>query len=172
MRRDDLPGFLAGWSPYELTLVSLPDRPDAEQLDEIALAIATADRGRPILPTLPGCCLLYSGHDDCYVWVESTDRRVAPAILGRLLALLASSALATVTAEPVEVSEPVDILVEALIGERHHWVGMLGAVSPSAVTVNLSATSKPWRLSQPLPQRVDRIAVYEVAEATWGLTNP
>lgn len=170
MRPDDVPGFLTGWSPYELTLVGLPDRPAAERLDEIALAIATVDHGRPILPTLPGCCLWYSGHDDCYVWVESTDRRVAPAILGRLLALLAGSAL--VTAEPVEVTEPADSLVEALIGERHHWVGMLGAVSTSTVTVNLSATSEPWRLAHALPQGVDRIAVYEVAEAAWRLAKP
>ncbi|MER7009717.1 hypothetical protein ABT297_42670 [Dactylosporangium sp. NPDC000555] len=42
----------------------------------------------------------------------------------------------------------------------------------SAATVNLSATSEPWRLSHPLPQRVDRIAVYDVAEATWRLTKP
>ncbi|WP_432968654.1 hypothetical protein [Dactylosporangium sp. CA-233914] len=170
MRRDDVPGFLAGWSPYQLALVGLPARPDTEQLDEIALAIGTAEHGRPILPTLPGCCLWYSGHDDCYVWVESTDPQLAPAILSRLLALLAGSAL--VTAEPVEAAEPPGCLVEALIGERRDWVGMLGATSPSAVSVNLTATSEPWRLSHPLPQRVDRIAVYDVAEATWHLTQP
>ncbi|WP_281904622.1 hypothetical protein [Phytohabitans aurantiacus] len=170
MRRDDVPGFLAGWHPYELTFVGLPNKPNAQQLDEIALAIATAHHGQPILPTLPGCCLWYSGHDDCYVWVESADRGVPPAILGRLLALIAGSALAD--AAPVEVSDPPHALVEALIEESRHWVGMLAAVSPDAVTVSLSATTQEWRLAQPLPEKVHRTAVYNVIEATWHLATP
>jgi hypothetical protein len=170
MRRDDLPGFLSGWSPYELTLVGLPRKPNAERLDEIGLAIGIADHDRPVLPTLAGCCLWYSGHDDCYVWVESTDRGVPSAILARLLALLAGSAL--VDAGPVEVPDAVDTLVEALIEESRHWVGTLGAVSQNAVAVNLSAVAAPWRLGQPVPERVDRTAVYDFAEGAWHLIVP
>jgi hypothetical protein len=170
MRRDDVPGFLAGWFPYELTFVGLPDRPNAERLDEIALSIGTARHDQPVLPTLPGCCLWYSGHDDCYVWVESADRGVSLAILGRLLALIAGSAL--VDAALVEVPDPPDTLVEALIEESRHWIGMLAAVSPDAVTVSLSATTEEWRLAQPLPGKVDRTAVYDVIAATWRLAKP
>jgi hypothetical protein len=43
IRRGDLPRFLAGWSPYELTLVDVPGRPTPGQLDEIALTIGTAE---------------------------------------------------------------------------------------------------------------------------------
>ena len=42
LRRHDLGRFLAGWSPYELTLVDVPDTPTPERLDEIALVPATA----------------------------------------------------------------------------------------------------------------------------------
>ncbi|MFG2045706.1 hypothetical protein [Dactylosporangium sp. NPDC048998] len=167
MRRDDLPGFLSGWSPYELTLVGLPTEPTPERLDEIGLAIGIAQHDQPVLPTLAGCCLWYSGHDDCYVWVESTDRGVPAAILGRLLALLAGSAL--VDAAPVEVPDAAGTIVEALLEESRHWVGTLGAVSRNAVAVSLSAVSAPWRLGQPLPERVDRTAVYDFTEGVWHL---
>lgn len=174
MRRGDVPGFLAGWSPYELTLVGLADRPDAQQLDEIAVAVGTARHDLPILPTLAGCCLRYSGHDDCYVRLESTDREVCLAVLGRLLALLAGSALvdANVVAAAVRVADPPETLVEALIEQSRHWIGTLGAVSHNVVDVRLSVTSGPWRLAQPVPEQVDRTAVYDVIEAVWHLSAP
>lgn len=169
MRREELPGFLEGWSPYELTLVGLPEVPTAEQLDEIGLEVGTARHDRPILPTIAGCCLWYSGHDDCYVWMESTDRAVPVAVLGRLLALLAGSALVDVGV--VAVTDPIAALVEDLLEHSSDWVGTLGAVSAETVTVNLAATSGPWRLTQPLPEQVDRVAVYDVADARWRLTD-
>ncbi|BCJ68375.1 hypothetical protein [Polymorphospora rubra] len=171
MRCDELTGFLDGWSPYELALVGVPNRPNGDQLDELALAVGTARHDRPVLPTLPGCRLWYSGHDDCYVRVESSDLGPCLAVLGRLLTLLAGSAL-VVDAVPVEVAEPADTLVETLVAESRQWIGRLGDVSRNAVTVSLSATSEPWRLAQPLPDRVDRTAVYDVVGATWRLTAP
>lgn len=80
MRREDPPRFLAGWSAYELTLVDMPGRPTPERLDEIALTIGTAPYGGPVLPGLAGSRLRYSGHDDCYLAVESTDQTVPVAL--------------------------------------------------------------------------------------------
>lgn len=88
LRRDDLPRFLAGWYPYELTLIDVRDPPTLEQVSDIALTIGTAAPGEPVLPILVGSRLWYSGHDDCYVAIESTDLAVPGAVLGRLLALL------------------------------------------------------------------------------------
>jgi hypothetical protein len=169
MRRDDLPRFLAGWSPYELTLVDMPGRPTPERLDEIALTIGTAAYGGPVLPDLAGSRLRYSGHDDCYLAVESTDQTVPVALLSRLLALLAGSALAG--ASSVEVPDPASATVTSLIEDGAHWIGVLGAVSENVVTVNLSATDVPWRLGQRLPERVDRIARYDVRQGLWRLTT-
>jgi hypothetical protein len=90
-------------------------------------------------------------------------------VFRRLLALLAGSAV--VTGDNVEVPEPDESFVEAVIGEHEHWVGVLGTVSATTVTVHLSATSTPWRLSHPVPQRVDRVAVYDVVTAAWSLTS-
>jgi hypothetical protein len=169
IRPDDLPRFLAGWSPYELTLVDMPGQPTAERLDEIALAIGTAAHGEPVLPGLPGSRLLYSGHDDCYLTVESADPSVPAALLSRLLALLAGSALAG--ASPAEVPEPVDALVMSLIGDNAYWTGMLGSVSENTVTVSLTATAEPWRLGQKLPERIDRLAICDMRHGSWRLAT-
>ncbi len=155
MRRDDLSLFLAGWSPYELTLVDMPGSPNPRRMEEIALAIGTAAYDEPVLPALPGSRLRYSGHDDCYLRVESADRTVPAALLSRLLALLAGSALAG--ASPVEVPEPASVITASLIGDHPHWTGRLSAVSGDTVTVSLSAVAAPWRLGHPIPGRTDRL---------------
>jgi hypothetical protein len=170
IRRDDLARFLAGWSPYELTLIDVPATPTPEQLDEIAVAIGTANHDEPVLPALVGSCLWFSGHDDCYVAVESTDRAMPAAVLGRLLALLVASAL--VDDSSVDVQDPDGVIVEALIEESQYWIGTLGTVSEHSVTVELAATSERWRLGQRLPEGIDRTAIYDVALEVWRLTVP
>lgn len=167
IRRDDLPRFLAGWSPYELTLADMPGTPDPGRTEEIALAIGTTAYDEPVLPGLPGSCLRYSGHDDCYLHVESTDRTVPAALLSRLLALLAGSALAR--AAPVEIPEPSAAIITSLIGDHPHWAGRLGAVSQDTVTVSLSAVARRWRLGDPLPGRTDRTVLYDVRRGLWRL---
>jgi hypothetical protein len=169
IHRDELPRFLAGWSPYELTLIDTPSTPVPERLDEIALAIGTTPHGTPVLPDLAGSRLRYSGHDDCYLTVESTDQSVPAALLSRLLALLAGSALTC--AASAEVPEPATAIAASLIEDSAHWTGALGTTSQNAVTVSLSATAAPWRLGQRLPERVDRIARYDVQQGTWQLTT-
>jgi hypothetical protein len=122
------------------------------------------------LPALVGSRLWFSGHDDCYVAVESTDPAVPAALLSRLLTLLVGSAL--VDAAPVDVPDPESATVERLIEESPHWVGVLGIVSEQFVTVDLSATSERWWLGQRLPERVDRIAIYDITHRAWRLTAP
>jgi hypothetical protein len=170
MRRDALPRFLGGWSPHELTLADMPGSPDPERTDEIVLALGTAAYyDEPVLPGLPGSCLLYSGHDDCYLHVESTDQTVPPALLSRLLALLAGSALAHVF--PVEVPEPATVIAESLTADHAQWTGRLGAVSGDTVTISLSAVAAPWRLGHPLPERTDRTVIYDVQQGLWRIAT-
>lgn len=97
-------GFLEGWAPYELTLVGLPVVPTAEQVDEIRLEVGSVRRDRPILPRLGGCRLWCSGHDECHAWMESTDRGVPLAVLGRLPALLVGSALIDTGGHPFRLT--------------------------------------------------------------------
>jgi hypothetical protein len=102
--------------------------------------------------------------------MESTDRAMPAAVLGRLLALLVGSAL--VDDSSVDVSDPDGVIVEALIEESWHWIGALGTVSENSVTVELSATSERWRLGQRLPEGIDHTAVYDVALEVWRLAAP
>jgi hypothetical protein len=167
--REDLPAFLAGWSPYELTLADMPGSPERGQVDEIALAVGTAAYDQPVLPGLPRSRLRYSGHDDCYVHLESADPGVPAALLGRLLALLAGSALAG--AGPVDVPEPAAVITAGLIRDHPHWVGWLAAVSGDTVTVSLAAAAGPWRLSHQLPERPDRILTLDTGQGRWQITS-
>jgi len=168
MRREALPQFLDGWSPYELTLADMPGSPDPGRTEEIALALGTAAYyDEPVLPGLPGSCLLYSGHDDCYLHIESTDPAVPSALLSRLLALLAGSALPI--ASPLEVPEPVVSMAARLIADNPHWTGRLGAVSRDTVTISLSAVAAPWRPGHPLPERADRTVVYDALRGLWRI---
>ncbi|MEV6375170.1 hypothetical protein [Micromonospora musae] len=169
IRRDDLPRFLAGWYPYELTVVDVPGAPTAGRLDEIILAVG-AGGPEPVLPSLAGPRLFFSGHDDCYVAIESTDPSLPAAIMSRLLALLVGSSL--VDDSVVEVPDPDGEALESLIEESRHWVGVLGVTTRDAVTVDLHAVSEPWRLGEPVPARVDRRAVYDVTTGGWQLWDP
>jgi hypothetical protein len=170
MRRESLPQFLDGWSPYELTLADMPGSPDPGRTDEIALALGTAAYyDEPVLPGLPGSRLLYSGHDDCYLHVESTDPTVPSALLSRLLGLLAGSALAG--ALPVEVPEPPTAVAASLIADHPHWAGWLAAVSAGTVTIGFSALATRWRLGHPLPERADRTIIHDVQQGLWRIAT-
>ena len=171
MRRNSLRRFLGGgWSPYELSLVDVPTVPSPAQLDEIALVIGTRKFDEPVLPRLKGSRFWYSGHDDCYLAIETTDPAMPASILGRLLALLAGSALASAgTASSARVPEPVGPMVDQLIRESPHWIGAIASASEAAVTVQLSALSQRWRLGQEPPEQGDYTATLDVARSVWQL---
>lgn len=165
IRRDDLPRFLDGWTPYDLVWVDVSGAPTPQHIDEIALAIGTMNRGDAVLPEIVGSRVCFFGHDDCYVTVESMEPAVPPAVFSRLLALLVGSALADVS--PVDVSDPGAAVVETLIEQSSSWGGWLGAVSQASITVDLAAMPEPWRLGQRLPERVDRSVTYDVNQRVW-----
>jgi hypothetical protein len=137
-------------------------------LSEEMIAIGTAAAGEPVLPGLPGARMLYSGHDDCYFAVEPPDPPVPAALLGRLLALLAGSALAG--QPPAGVAEPDDALTAGLLADSAHWTGALGGVSGHMVTVRLAAADEPWRPGRQLPERADRLAICDTGQGSWRLT--
>jgi hypothetical protein len=165
IRKDDLPRFLTGWSPYDLVWVDVPGVPTPEQVDEIALTIGTTNHDDPVLAEIVGSRVCFFGHDDCYVTVESTDSAVPPAVLGRLMVLLVGSALVDVS--PVDVPDPGGVVAETLIEQSSCWVGGLGAVSEASVTVDLSAVAESWRLGQQLPDCVDCTVTYNVNQRVW-----
>ncbi|MFJ8165844.1 hypothetical protein ACIRBY_33680 [Streptomyces sp. NPDC096136] len=172
MERGLLPRFLDGtWSPYELALVDVPVDATAEQLDELALVLGTTDMDEPLLSRLGASRVWFSGHDDCYVWVETRDPALPAAVLARLLTLLAGSALAERTEEPVSrVPEPEPWLPEQLIATAPHWIGALDDVTEDLVAIRLAALPEPWRLGLPFPQHADLTATLDLRRGSWRLT--
>ncbi|WP_327277770.1 hypothetical protein OG609_43595 [Streptomyces sp. NBC_01224] len=174
MHRNSLPRFLDGsWSPYELSLVDAPMVPTPAQLDEIALVIGTAALDEPVLPRLKGSRFWYSGHDDCYLAVESTDPTMPASVLSRLLALLAGSALVSAgETSSVMIPEPDIATMGQLIRESPHWIGVVGATSGTLATIHLSALPQRWRLGQKPPAHVDHTATLDLIRGTWQVAPP
>ncbi|MFI5982849.1 hypothetical protein ACIBEA_18460 [Streptomyces sp. NPDC051555] len=174
--RDLLPRLLDGtWSPYELALIDLPADRSAEQLDELALVLGTTGFDEPLLSRLTGSRVWFSGHDDCYVFLETSDAALPAAVLARLLTLMAGAALAESEQEPfARVPEPGPGLVEQLIAAAPHWIGALGgAADPTGteplIAIDLAALPAPWRLGEPFPGRADFTATLDVRRGTWRL---
>ncbi|WP_380278733.1 hypothetical protein [Kitasatospora purpeofusca] len=170
--RSSLPTFFDGsWSPYELSLVDAPANLTPEQLDHLALTVATTDLDRPVLPLLDGSTLRFSGHDDCYVSLETTDPALPSAVLVRLLALMAGSALTDgQDSAPVRVPEPDRALAERLIATAPHWAGTLATASTTEVALALSPLPRPWRLTDPRPEHPACTATLDLLTGRWTLT--
>ncbi|MFK0254678.1 hypothetical protein [Streptomyces sp. NPDC090445] len=171
VERDLLPRFLDGTgSPYELTLVDVPVDVTAEQLDELALVLATTGIDEPLLSHLGASRVWFSGHDDCYVALETRDPALPVAVLARLLTLLAGSALAQLTEEPFSrVPEPGPRLPEQLIATAPHWIGALGDVTEDLIAIKLAALPDPWRLGVSFPRHADLTATLDVRRGTWRI---
>ncbi|MFI9306632.1 hypothetical protein [Streptomyces triculaminicus] len=173
--RDQLPRLLDGtWSPYELTLIDVPTGATPEQLDELALVLGTTGIDEPLLGRLGNSSRFwFSGHDDCYVWLETRDSALPAAVLARLLTLLAGSAIAALTDGPSScVPEPEPWLPERLMATAPHWIGALDTATEELVTIRMAALPDPWRLDVPVPQQADLTAVLDVRHGTWRITPP
>ncbi|MFF8265358.1 hypothetical protein [Streptomyces virginiae] len=130
-----------------------------EQLDELALVLGTTGIDNSLLSRLGDSQVWFSGHDGCYVLVETRDPALPAAVLARLLALLAGSALAELAEEPFSrVPEPGPWLPEQLIATAPHWNGALGNVPEDLVTIRLAALAGPWRLGVSFPEQADLTA--------------
>ncbi|MET3986262.1 hypothetical protein [Streptomyces sp. PvR034] len=174
--RDLLPRLLDGtWSPYELALIDLPAGRSAERLDELALVLGTTGVDEPLLSRLAGSRVWFSGHDDCYAFLETSDPALPAAVLARLLTLMAGAALVEGEREPLpRVPEPDPGLAEQLIAAAPHWIGALVEAADRTggeqlIAIDLAALPAPWRLGEPFPRRADVTATLDVRRGTWRL---
>lgn len=123
---------------------------------------------RPSLIAAELGVLWFSGYDDCYVLLETRDSTLPGAVLGRLLTLMAGSAVADLMGDPsVRVPEPGPWLPERLMAAAPHWMGALDTVTEELVTIRLAALPEPWRLDVPFPQRADLTVTLDVRHGTW-----
>jgi hypothetical protein len=127
-----------------------------------------------MVPAVPGATLYYSGHDDCYVHLETTDPTAPSRLLARLLALKAGAVLLDEDEEidTVTVVEPPADLVVGLLARSDHWLGSAARSSPTEVTVGLAVTQGPWRLSDPLPELLPYRLTVDLSRGTWVAPEP
>jgi hypothetical protein len=146
----DLRRFLDGWSPHTIDVLDVPG--PLPEVDELVLAVNTRDATTNLLPRSPGSQVYYSGHDDCYVYVETIDPALPARLLTRLLTLFAGSALLDDDAETLTVPIPDQRLAATLLHHGTHWIGtVLNSRPGRTVTLALTPTTRAWRLTDPVP---------------------
>lgn len=163
----DLDRFLQGWSPDNIDIVDVERPLSDEEADNLALATNTLDKDTRLLSQIRGSRLFYSGHDDCYFYVETVDASLPARIFTRLLALFAGSALVDDTIEAVEVREPDLSIAENLLSGSSQWVGTV-LPSPSRCTASMGFTARSWRLGQPLPTDGPYKVTFDCESSAWA----
>lgn len=162
--KDDLRALLADLPLYDVVVV---DTEDPETYEDVVLAAKTAGCGvPPVLAGLPGSRLLYDGHDDHYVYVETRDASLPAALLARLFGRFAGSALLG-DRDAVLVHEPPVPLAEALLAESPDWTAWPRSLDGSALTLALAATR--WTMGDPYPDVVTHAVRYDAVAHEWGL---
>jgi hypothetical protein len=174
LRWADLGRLFASWSLDQVDVIDLGNDMVGFNADGLALTAGTCDRGQDRLPRLPGAALWYSGQDDCYFRVDSTDREVPARLLARLLALMAGSAVMdSEGTDSVQLSEPATELTAELLAASCRWTGTLAGSRPGEpVTIRLAADS--WQPDGPLPSGVTGAVIFDPSSGHWniGFSSP
>ncbi|GAA1415833.1 hypothetical protein ACFQZ4_41540 [Catellatospora coxensis] len=169
--------FLDGWYPYDIEILDVAEPLTPTRVEELALAVNTHDlRTGPLVPQAPGAGLYFNGHDDCYVYVETTSAGFAPRLLARLLALRAGAGLLDErdaegedTEVAVTVTQPPVALAAELLGIAGTWVGKVAQVCPGErVTLALAPTAARWRLGQALPEVMPHEVTLDLVTGGWS----
>ncbi|MCI4066924.1 hypothetical protein MRQ36_31930 [Micromonospora sp. R77] len=165
----ELDRLLAGWSSYDIEILDAPGPLSPGTADEVALAVNSQDLTTAMVPAVPGATLYYSGHDDCYVHLETTDPTAPLRVLTRLLALKAGAVLLAEDEHvgTVTVVEPPADLVTGLLARSDHWLGSVARTSPTGVTVSLAVRDRSWRLGDPVPELLPYRLTLDVPRGTW-----
>lgn len=159
---------------YGLDLIGVDAEPDAGFVNDVVASLRSADkRGTPLLATAD----IRVGprvrtHDDCYVHVESGDDTLATDLIARTLTTLVGVALAdraAVAEGSVDVEPLPRAMARALLTAGGEWSSSQSSVTSGSGTVVVPLGNGSWRLSEPLPSRVDRALSYHRASRRWEL---
>jgi hypothetical protein len=126
MSWSDLHRFFDGsWSHYGADIMDAEGPLPDDVADEVALAFHLQSQDSCLPHEFPQSRVFYSGHDDCYLHVQSIDPTMPARILTRLIALFGGSALLDDNTESVTVAEPQLSTAENMLRESEHWVGTI-----------------------------------------------
>lgn len=163
----DLGRLFADWSLYQVDIVDLGDDLAGFSADELALTAGISGRDQDRLQRLGGARVWYTGHDDCYFQVDSTDQQLPARLLARLLALLAGSTMLDDQTPGVLLSEPATQLAAELLAVSCQWTATPAAAAPGEpVTIKLAADC--WQPGRPLPGEVVAAVMFDLSSGHWN----
>ncbi|SNR96920.1 hypothetical protein SAMN05216276_100240 [Streptosporangium subroseum] len=163
----DLNRFFDGsWSHYGADVLDVEGPLSDDVADEVALASRLWSQGSCLLREFPRSRVFYSGHDDCYLHVESVDPTMPTRIFTRLIALFGGSALLDDDTESVMVAEPQFSIAENMLRESTYWVGTILDRDPwRRMTMGFTPTR--WRLGSPLSEDISLQLAFDLKSRTW-----
>jgi hypothetical protein len=167
-------GLLAEEYLFDLQLVRVSTAPPAAFIDDLVLALRSADaEQRPLLDGLPSDIgPRVSTHDDCYVYVESRDAQFPRALVARTLTMFAGTLIGVgrgVVDGSVEIGELPIAIVDSLLGDGSEWSSAQSAVSVVEEVIHVPLAKTSWRLSDPLPTGRDRALLYDLSSGEWAV---
>jgi hypothetical protein len=164
--------LLSYFAHYDLSLFDLEDGWDETRVIGQVLAFRGQDWDGPqhLLSGLPASRLVLDCHDDCYLTVESFDRRLPGAIFGRALQLYAGTLLGDTLRSAVDIPEVPGDLLDAFWMETIDLTILKRAteVGEDGLRIGVSRKAYDFRNGQGT-YPVDFRITYRIAERKWGV---
>jgi hypothetical protein len=153
---------------YDIELIDSEVAWDHTRVDEVMLALGTSV-GDSVLGELDRSSTRFSGHDDCYVLIETRSAELADAVLGRTIAIFAGTMLSNAGRTP-EVVEPDAAVLRSLFAKSPDWTAHPSNTAVSGDTVDLSLAAVPWRVGEFPTGRVDGVLSYRLESGQWHVS--
>jgi hypothetical protein len=150
---------------YNIELVDSDVEWDQVRVNEAVLALSTSG-AETIVGDLDRSSTRFSGHDDCYAWIETRSAELADAVASRTIAIFMGTMLSNVGITP-EVVEPDAGLLRHLFTKSSDWTAHPSDAAVSAAGVDLPLAAVPWRLGEPPTGQVDGMLSYRPNSGQW-----
>jgi hypothetical protein len=153
---------------YDIELVDSDVEWDQARVDEVILALRTSGADAAV-GDLPLSSTRFSGHDDCYAWMETRLRPLADAVASRTIAIFTGTMLSDAGMTPEVVEPDVDVL-RHLYAKSPDWTAHPSGAGVSSDGVDLSLAAVPWRLGELPTGQVDGVLSYRRDSGQWHVS--
>lgn len=150
---------------YDIELIDSDIAWDQGRVDEVVLALGTSG-AETVVGDLDRSSTRFSGHDDCYAWIETRSAELADAVTSRTIAIFVGTMLSN-AGMPPEVVEPDTNVLRHLLARSSDWTGHPSDAAVSSDAVDMSLAAAPWRLGELPTGQVDGVLSYRLASGQW-----
>ncbi len=166
----DLPRLLDRLEHFNLQFLDVApaSTPDAAYRAVLDAAECRGHASPPALHFAQGSRLFFASHDDCYLYLETRERRHALAHFARLLQEFVA---ARVGIESSRVAPPPEPLLESLIAATGSCTMFDAHATLEGSALRLGYDRRRYRLGDPAVTPEARIR-YDLSERSWGDERP